>query len=748
MILPLAGGGTVECRRHDVRTGGRARRFSTARPTWSTSAIDQTYVIAGEGRFAICGAGRTRTRSPTAASRRPTCRSSCAARADCSRQVHNFGTAGVFEADKLIACEVITPGGNWSSYPPHKHDEDTPTRVRARGDLLLRDRRRARTTRRGFGYHRVYGTADRPIEVLEEVRTGDVVLVPHGYHGPSVAAPGYDMYYLNVMAGPGAERAWKIVDDPEHALGPRHLGRPGRRPPTAPARPRRSMTVVSTASEAGREDRRRRGDRATHRRPGHHPVPRQPVRRARRRTQQVLRRLPSASSATATWPASARRCCRPSSTAPSGTEPALPYVLGPQRAGHGAHRRRLRPAEGPAADLGRHRLRRPRLDQHADRRGARDHQPAAGAAAARRHLRHPGQLARCCRSSSCPYVRRRHRQRRVPAAVALLRPGVAARAAARRAARRDAGAHRPGRDRCGDRRLPAGRAGRGPRLAGSLFAERVWHVARPLPERVGDRRRAAEVIRGAPQAADRRRRRRASTPGRPTRSRRSVEATGIPVGADARRARARCPTTTRSPSARSARPAPRRPTRWPPRPTSSSASAPATATSPPPPAPRSTIPDVRFVNINVASIRRRASRRGVASSPTPGRPSRRCGVALGGYSVERRHTAARTADLAKEWDDTVAAAYTASDDGAAACSPRARSSALVNDAVRPARRRGLRRRLDAGRPAQAVAHPRPQGLPRRIRLLLHGLRGRRRHRRPDGRAPTATCSSWSATAPT
>ena len=61
----------------------------------------------------------------------------------------------------------------------------------------------------------MYGTPERPIEVLEEVRTGDVVLVPHGYHGPSVAAPGYHMYYLNVMAGPGDERAWKIVDDPD-----------------------------------------------------------------------------------------------------------------------------------------------------------------------------------------------------------------------------------------------------------------------------------------------------------------------------------------------------------------------------------------------------------------------------------------------------------------------------------------------------------------------------------------------------
>ena len=67
-----------------------------------------------------------------------------------------------------------------------------------------------------MGYQRVYGTAERPIDVLAEVRTGDVVLVPHGWHGPCVAAPGYDMYYLNVMAGPGTERAWLITDDPSH----------------------------------------------------------------------------------------------------------------------------------------------------------------------------------------------------------------------------------------------------------------------------------------------------------------------------------------------------------------------------------------------------------------------------------------------------------------------------------------------------------------------------------------------------
>ena len=52
--------------------------------------------------------------------------------------------------------------------------------------------------------------------MFAEVRTGDVVLVPHGWHGPSMAAPGYDLYYLNVMAGP-SERAWRFRDDPAHA---------------------------------------------------------------------------------------------------------------------------------------------------------------------------------------------------------------------------------------------------------------------------------------------------------------------------------------------------------------------------------------------------------------------------------------------------------------------------------------------------------------------------------------------------
>jgi 5-deoxy-glucuronate isomerase len=136
-----------------------------------------------------------------------------------SRQVHNFGTPGVLDADSIIACEVITPAGNWSSYPPHKHDEARPGEeteleeiyyFELRADSLVADGNQP------IGYQRVYGTQDRPIDVLAEVRSGDVVLVPHGWHGPAMAPPGYDMYYLNVMAGPGDERAWLICDDPAH----------------------------------------------------------------------------------------------------------------------------------------------------------------------------------------------------------------------------------------------------------------------------------------------------------------------------------------------------------------------------------------------------------------------------------------------------------------------------------------------------------------------------------------------------
>jgi 5-deoxy-glucuronate isomerase len=125
--------------------------------------------------------------------------------------VNNFCAPDAFAADRLIAVEVLTPGGNWSSYPPHKHD------VESERESQLEEIYYFEVAGGGPAYQRVYPSRDdAPIDVCAEVHSGDAVLIPHGYHGPSMAAPGYDLYYLNVMAGPG-ERVWRFCDDPAHA---------------------------------------------------------------------------------------------------------------------------------------------------------------------------------------------------------------------------------------------------------------------------------------------------------------------------------------------------------------------------------------------------------------------------------------------------------------------------------------------------------------------------------------------------
>jgi 5-deoxy-glucuronate isomerase len=112
-------------------------------------------------------------------------------------------------AERLLVVEVITPGGHWSSYPPHKHDTDTPP-----AETQLEETYYHRLDPpQGFAFQRVY-TDDRSIDETVCVEDGDVVLVPRGYH-PVGAPHGYDLYYLNVMAGP--VRSWIVRDDPAHA---------------------------------------------------------------------------------------------------------------------------------------------------------------------------------------------------------------------------------------------------------------------------------------------------------------------------------------------------------------------------------------------------------------------------------------------------------------------------------------------------------------------------------------------------
>jgi 5-deoxy-glucuronate isomerase len=135
-----------------------------------------------------------------------------------TRQVTNFLSPEAWgHADKLMAVELLTPDGNWSSYPPHRHDDSPECPVNNEEIYYFRIGRAGSTEYDpdGFGMHRLY-TRDGVIDENAAVRDGDVFLIPRGYHGPCIAAPGYTMYYLNVLAGPGGERSMAFCDDPAH----------------------------------------------------------------------------------------------------------------------------------------------------------------------------------------------------------------------------------------------------------------------------------------------------------------------------------------------------------------------------------------------------------------------------------------------------------------------------------------------------------------------------------------------------
>ncbi|MEF2072203.1 5-deoxy-glucuronate isomerase [Consotaella aegiceratis] len=116
-------------------------------------------------------------------------------------------------ADSLLVVEVITPGGHTSSYPPHKHDtDDLPAESYLEETYYHRF-----NPPQGFGFQRVYTDAGpdgrRELDEAMVIEDGDVTMVPKGYH-PCAATHGYDLYYLNVMAGP--KRTWKFHNEPQH----------------------------------------------------------------------------------------------------------------------------------------------------------------------------------------------------------------------------------------------------------------------------------------------------------------------------------------------------------------------------------------------------------------------------------------------------------------------------------------------------------------------------------------------------
>jgi 5-deoxy-glucuronate isomerase len=113
-----------------------------------------------------------------------------------------------FAADKLVVVEVYTPGGNWSSYPPHKHEVHNPP-VEVDLDEIYYYRMK---NPEAFAFQNLY-SSDHARDAILKVRDGDAVLVRDGYH-PVVAGPGYDLYYLNFLAG--TSRSMMVTEDPDH----------------------------------------------------------------------------------------------------------------------------------------------------------------------------------------------------------------------------------------------------------------------------------------------------------------------------------------------------------------------------------------------------------------------------------------------------------------------------------------------------------------------------------------------------
>jgi 5-deoxy-glucuronate isomerase len=204
-IVVLSGRCSVRSSHGDWQLGGRPDPFS-GMPDAAYLPPRTRYVLEGDAELGLCSAPAgdgAAARVLPSSEVEPETRGHGAH----ERTIHPI-LMGDREADSLLVCEVLTPAGHWSSYPPHKHDRDAMP-----DESLLEETyyHRIRPAQ-GFALQRVY-TGDGTLDETVTVRDGDVVLVPRGYHTVS-APPGYELYYLNVMAGP--VRAWAVANDPDH----------------------------------------------------------------------------------------------------------------------------------------------------------------------------------------------------------------------------------------------------------------------------------------------------------------------------------------------------------------------------------------------------------------------------------------------------------------------------------------------------------------------------------------------------
>lgn len=220
IVVPLAGGCVVEHEGGTTTLVGRAGVFDGPTDVLYVGAGESLTLRGATGRVAVAEAPTT-VRKPTAYIAADEVPVEVRGAGRDTRQVHNFGTPDALDAAALIVCEVITPGGNWSSHPAHKHDEHVDGHESRLEEIYYFEAAPARgigvdvpAGADAFGSFVTYSSAAGEIDTNALVRTGDIALVPYGYHGPAMAAPEYDLYYLNVMAGPDPQRVWLISDDP------------------------------------------------------------------------------------------------------------------------------------------------------------------------------------------------------------------------------------------------------------------------------------------------------------------------------------------------------------------------------------------------------------------------------------------------------------------------------------------------------------------------------------------------------
>jgi 5-deoxy-glucuronate isomerase len=204
-VVAIAGRVTVRSEHGDWRIGERPTPFAGT-PDAAYLPPRTPFSIEGDAEVGLCFAPAADGADPRvlpASGVTPEARGHGAH----ARTIHPI-LMGDQAADALLVCEVHTPPGHWSSYPPHKHDRDAlPDESFLEETYYFRIDPPA-----GFALQRVY-TQDRDLDETLAVRDRDTVLVPRGYHTVS-APPGYAVYYLNVMAGP--TREWAVANDPDH----------------------------------------------------------------------------------------------------------------------------------------------------------------------------------------------------------------------------------------------------------------------------------------------------------------------------------------------------------------------------------------------------------------------------------------------------------------------------------------------------------------------------------------------------